>query len=149
MTSCSIKKEGKAAALILFCVPILKIYFIQVLLKAVFIQEVLLLMNDWGFLPLLTPPTTTFLHKTAHIAVCNFLFLIFNSIFNVLLCAIATFPHNMWREKSIKIIKKRLEGLEGIFLLWHCNMWKISRLLCSRMMKKYRIRETRMKFSLF
>lgn len=117
---------------------ILKIYFIQVLLKAVFIQEVLSLMNDWGFPLLPTSPTLLsffcFLFIVECINVCNFYFLIYNSIFNVLLCAIATFPHIMWREKSIKIIKKRdfEGGSQGFFFTMCINMWKISRVLCGK-----------------
>ena len=55
-----IKKKGEKSCSSCFrlCVPILKIYFIQVLLKAVFIQEVLSLMNDWGFSLLPTSLTT-------------------------------------------------------------------------------------------
>lgn len=100
--------------------PILKIYFIQVLLKAVFIQEALPFIHDWGFSMLLHahPAMCARLHS---VSVCNFLFLIFNSIFNILLCAIATFPHYVKR-KSIKIIiKKRRASLKGLRLS-HSNV---------------------------
>lgn len=44
-------------------------------------------------------------------AVCNFLFLIFNSIFNILLCAIATFPHYVKRKIDQNNNKKSREGV--------------------------------------
>lgn len=65
------RKKNKVAALL---APILKIYFIQVLVKAVFIQEVSpSLMYDWGS-PAAATSRRCFSLPPRHVLLCNFYF---------------------------------------------------------------------------